>query len=126
MSTTPVRIQLSRRKGWKMPPNTVKVDRSTKWGNPFIVGTDGTRAECVKLFGHLLAGYVCMSAGDPDKQVAYRNMVLADHAELAGKNLACWCPANAPCHADLLLKLRHDLVKATMPQKPDMQTSEKL
>lgn len=34
----PERIQLSRRKGWKMPPNTVKVDRSTPWGNPFAVG----------------------------------------------------------------------------------------
>lgn len=29
------RIQLSRRKGWRMPENTVKVDRTTKWGNPF-------------------------------------------------------------------------------------------
>lgn len=31
----PQRIQLKRTKGWKMPPNTVKVDRSTRWGNPF-------------------------------------------------------------------------------------------
>jgi len=31
----PVRIQLSRRKGWRMPADTVKVDRSTRWGNPF-------------------------------------------------------------------------------------------
>ena len=32
------RIQLSRRKGWRMPPNTVSVARPTKWGNPFTVG----------------------------------------------------------------------------------------
>lgn len=31
----PIRIQLSRAKGWRMPPNTVKVDRRTRWGNPF-------------------------------------------------------------------------------------------
>lgn len=31
----PVRVQLSRAKGWRMPSNTVKVDRTTKWGNPF-------------------------------------------------------------------------------------------
>ena len=37
----PLRIQLSRRKGWRMPPNTVKVDRTTKWGNPFVVGKPG-------------------------------------------------------------------------------------
>src|SRR4051812_49296276 len=29
------RVQLSRRAGWRMPPNTVKVDRTTQWGNPF-------------------------------------------------------------------------------------------
>jgi hypothetical protein len=31
----PKRIQLRRTKGWRMPANTVKVDRSTKYGNPF-------------------------------------------------------------------------------------------
>jgi len=31
----PIRVQLSRKKGWRMPANTVKVDRTTKWGNPF-------------------------------------------------------------------------------------------
>jgi hypothetical protein len=31
----PERIQLQRTKGWRMPPNTVKVDRTTIWGNPF-------------------------------------------------------------------------------------------
>ena len=25
--------------------------------------------------------------------------------ELAGKNLACWCPLNVPCHADVLLEV---------------------
>ena len=36
--STPIRIQLSRRKGWRMPPNTVKVDRTTKWGNFYRIG----------------------------------------------------------------------------------------
>ena len=41
------RIQLSRKRGWRMPENTVKVDRSTRWGNPFtltaarLAGCDG-------------------------------------------------------------------------------------
>lgn len=26
-------------------------------------------------------------------------------AELAGQDLACWCPLNQPCHADVLLEL---------------------
>lgn len=25
--------------------------------------------------------------------------------ELAGKDLACWCPLDKPCHADVLLRL---------------------
>ena len=104
--TKPVRIQLSRRKGWRMPPNTMKVDRTTKWGNPFVVGKHGTRAECVEYFGYMLNGYICLTEGDPDEQIAYRKMVIRDRAELKGKNLACWCPLNAPCHADLLLQVK--------------------
>ena len=54
----PNRVQLSRAKGWRMPPNTVKVDRTTRWGNPCIVGTHGTREECVHWFTLALSGFV--------------------------------------------------------------------
>lgn len=30
-----MRIQLSRAAGWRMPADTVRVDRATKWGNPY-------------------------------------------------------------------------------------------
>src|SRR5690606_7826441 len=51
------RVQLSRRKGWRMPPNTVKVDRSTRWGNPYQAGQDGdgSRRYLVGLFRDYLA-----------------------------------------------------------------------
>ncbi|MBF9653902.1 DUF4326 domain-containing protein, partial [Streptococcus pseudopneumoniae] len=39
----PVRIQLRRTKGWRMPANTVKVDRTTIYGNPFRVGEDPSK-----------------------------------------------------------------------------------
>lgn len=100
------RIQLSRKKGWRMPPNTVKVDRTTKWGNPFIVGKHGTRAECVDLFAKMLSGYICVSTSNVTAQLKYRKIVLRDRWELQGKNLACWCPPNAKCHADILLKMK--------------------
>ena len=29
----------------------------------------------------------------------------SDVAELRGKDLACWCPLDEPCHADVLLEL---------------------
>jgi len=28
--------------------------------------------------------------------------------ELAGKDLACWCPLDQPCHADVLLELANE------------------
>ena len=34
---TPGRVRLSRKKGWKLPPNTVSVARPGRWGNPFSV-----------------------------------------------------------------------------------------
>lgn len=39
---TPLRIQLRRSKGWRMPPNTISVARPGRWGNPFRMG--GTTA----------------------------------------------------------------------------------
>jgi len=102
----PIRVQRRRAKGWKMPPNTVCVDRSTKWGNPFMVGRHGTREDCVRLFAHMLNGYICLSEGPGiEAQNAYRDMVIRDFADLRGKNLACWCPPGAKCHADVLLAL---------------------
>ena len=108
----PDRVQLSRKKGWKMPANTVKVDRTTKWGNPFIVGEHGTRAECVQLFElMLLSGLICASKDNGAEQAAYLEMARRDREQLRGKNLACWCPLTdshglkVPCHADILLDL---------------------
>jgi hypothetical protein len=102
----PKRIQRKRTRGWKMPPNTAVVDRSTKWGNPFVVGEHGTRAECVDRFAKLMAGYICVSDGPaPNLQMAYRAMVAVNCRELKGKNLACWCGPGRPCHADILLEI---------------------
>jgi hypothetical protein len=102
------RIQLSRKKGWRMPANTLKVDRTTKWSNPFIVGKHGTRAECVDMHAKLMAGYLCISVDHEciEAQRAHLAYVKANRRHLKGKNLACWCPPG-PCHADILLKVRH-------------------
>lgn len=102
----PERIQLSRAAGWRMPPNTVKVDRTTPWGNPFVVGRDGDQARCVELFRFLMGGYVCMSAcADPFYQDFYLELVRRHAEDLRGKNLACWCRVGTPCHADVLLEI---------------------
>lgn len=94
MTDRPIRIQLSRRRGWRMPPNCVKVDRSTSFGNPYQAGKDGDgdRGKLVELFSKYLYGTARGGA-----------MAERARAELRGKNLACWCPLDGPCHADVLL-----------------------
>jgi len=101
----PERIQLRRAKGWKMPPNTVKVDRSTKWGNPFIVGRHGSQERCVDLYRKLMAGYLCLTTGNATAQELAYTYVKQHRHELRGKNLACWCLPGTPCHADVLLEI---------------------
>lgn len=114
LDDAPRRVRLSRSKGWRMPPNTIKVDRTTKWGNPFVVGEHGTREECFQRFAYLLNGLICLGFGKDkdgvwhgDKQQAYHKHVTKNRHLLIGKNLACWCPANAKCHADILLDVAH-------------------
>ncbi len=89
----PVRIQRKRSRGWKMPPNTVYVGRPSRWGNPFQLGAGITRTGCVNMFRHYL---------DADMLAISKDQV---RAALRGKNLACWCPLDQPCHADVLLNL---------------------
>lgn len=96
----PQRIQLSRAKGWRMPPNTVKVDRTTRYGNPFKVTEDRSEAEAAMAFHTWLTVDTC-HAGIPERKAA----LLAALPELRGKNLACWCKPGKFCHADVLLEL---------------------
>lgn len=105
----PRRIQRLRVPGWRMPPDAVYVGRPTKWGNPFKVGEP-----CEYHTGH----------DDPLTATAavelYRQMMEAvpfdmDPEELRGRNLACWCPLNQPCHADILLELANRPVCEALP-----------
>ena len=100
MSDQPRRIQLSRAKGWRMPPNTVKVDRSTIWGNPYRVGEPfyPTAQAAVDRFEAGLTS-------PPPHPESTMGKILSLLPDLRGKNLACWCPLDAPCHADVLLRL---------------------
>lgn len=98
----PERIQRQRTAGWRMPPNTVYVGRPSKWGNPFVVGeTHGnfgrirSAERAVDLF-ELHIGPM----GNYEYDDGTHNL-----EELRGKNLACWCPLDQPCHADWVRSL---------------------
>lgn len=110
----PVRVQLRRTKGWRMPPNTVKVDRTTRWGNPFNMAAAidwgfATKAsafrvvvDCFRVWlpGGSKAEGLWQGPQSDAARAAFRDL-----SPLRGKNLACWCALDAPCHADVLLEL---------------------
>ena len=111
----PQRIQLKRSKGWRMPPNTVKVDRSTRWGNPFPIDCYGQEKAVDKFRRFVTTGMSGMEMSESSRQdkwsnanislVHVRGVILRTLHELRGKNLACWCPLDQPCHADVLLEI---------------------
>lgn len=95
----PVRLQLSRRKGFDLQLLSLatnglparSVARPGLFGNQWRVGTPNapTAADAVRLF----------------RQHDARRLVKHFGSELVGHNLACWCPLDQPCHADVLLEL---------------------
>lgn len=93
------RIQRKRVKGWKMPPNTVMVSRPSKWGNPYQVasGDKGLDAKLHEVVVEQFRQYV--------QRPENRHFRKAIAKELRGKNLACWCAPDKPCHADVLLEI---------------------
>lgn len=110
----PVRIQRQRTKGWKMPPNTVYVGRPTIWGNPFVADDPTLAVEAYRrLAQHGTKTFDIRSGGlqfaddrHPNStHWAYAGFVERNIKSLRGKNLACWCRLDQPCHADVLLEL---------------------
>lgn len=99
-SIMPKRIQRKRTKGWKMPDGAVYVGRPTIFGNPFIVSADRSAASATNLFRQWLDGSKGTGGGG-----LRRMNVLLRLDELRGKDLACFCPLDQPCHADVLLEL---------------------
>lgn len=87
----PKRIQRRRAAGWRKPEGAVYVGRPTKWGNPFV----GAEPEA------LVEDYRKLFEGRP-------HLVELARAELAGKDLMCWCAEGQPCHADLLLEIANE------------------
>ena len=71
--------------------------KRSKWANPFKIGQDGTREECLEKYRHHILS-------SPD--------LLAALPELDGMVLACWCAPEA-CHGDVLIELLNEVQNAT-------------
>ena len=111
MKNKPIRVQRKRTKGFKLPANTVCVDRTSKWGNPFRVVKEGGEFVTYlndfpyKRYDNKAKATACCIEKFKDYlaiQILSRRL---DITELAGKNLACFCALDQPCHADVLLEL---------------------
>lgn len=73
-----------------MPPNTVYVGRPTKWGNPFKLSEFNDVRTCLEKYEAWLNAMLCADSHFLDP--------------LRGKDLACWCRLDQPCHSDILLR----------------------
>jgi hypothetical protein len=104
--TTPRRIQRKRTRGWRMPANTVYVGRPGKWGNPFYPQhsyvVDRASALGIEPTVHVVLSCYREGLHRPSMLRISADDVRRD---LRGKNLACWCPLDKPCHADILLEV---------------------
>jgi Domain of unknown function (DUF4326) len=71
----------------------VRITRPSRWGNPHKVGTGCTPDVAVARFrADLFAGRLRVTVEDVRR-------------DLAGHDLACWCPLDRPCHGDVLLEV---------------------
>ena len=73
----------------KREPFDVYIGRPSKWGNPFIIGRDGTREEVIAKYEAWLKKQTKLMVALP---------------ELKDKMLGCWCFPQS-CHGDVLTRL---------------------
>ena len=114
--TAPKRIQLRRTKGWRKPEGAIVVARPTKWGNPYRASDCPLMAQSfVEPFEMVpnskparcrwavvdFTSLVCFGIGDRKAYPSDDEI----RRELRGHDLACWCPLDQPCRADVLLEL---------------------
>jgi hypothetical protein len=133
--STPKRVQMSRQRPWRADnPDAVIVARPSKWGNPFAAkipqshrggpGEVGQATMTRQMLADeyrewLLTPTYLNQTRDGDwvqmSHASYPSLLGIPFegrptleqikSELAGRDLACWCPTSQPCHADVLLEL---------------------
>lgn len=75
----------------KMPNDAIYIGRGSKYGNPFFIGSDGTREEVIANYEiHL------------NKLLDDGTITVQELADMYGFDLVCFCKP-LPCHGDILL-----------------------
>ena len=73
----------------KKARHDVYIGRPSKWGNPFVIGKDGSRGDVVRKY---------------EEWIKEQPHLMAALPELYGKTLGCWCAPQA-CHGHVLERL---------------------
>lgn len=107
---TPKRVQMTRQRPWRAGnPDAVIVARPSKWGNPWRVVPTDHGYGVLNPRGSMTAHYDLPRVEAIRMAVTlfreFKGYALDDLKTLAGRDLACWCPLDQPCHADVLLEL---------------------
>lgn len=122
----PIEVQRKRSRGFRLPENTVCVNRPLKYGNPFkVINNDicgynsdigewifiesrkkfpdaiSARKRAVQLFEEYVNGNCYPLPFAPYNIADIKN-------DLKGKNLACFCPVGSECHRTVLLKIANE------------------
>jgi hypothetical protein len=115
----PVRLQLRRTAGYRMPAGAKHCARPSRWGNPFPVDMLG-RDLAIEMFEDLVNGIfspgklahltdaqfatIKRSVEAWQRRIGGHPLELA-RAELRGCDLACHCGLSDRCHVDVLLRV---------------------
>lgn len=109
----PTRHRGSARAASALSPNCVYVGRGSRYDTPFRTGHPSpsgnrqpmTAEEAVDLFAATLCGPVGRHYAERFAEA------------LRGRDLMCTCPLDAPCHADVLLRLANDRSACSSPSE---------
>jgi hypothetical protein len=95
-----IRIRRWRAEGWRMPAGARYVGRPSRWGNGYHVGDIDlglgrlmTASDVVECYRAEVLGW------NHDYRMRWLEPLRGATA------LACWCPLDQPCHADVLIEL---------------------
>lgn len=118
------RAQRQRKKGWRKPANSVCVDRSTRWGNPFTpYSTVAIHPKNIGIVGCSFAATVKIQCGCAYNCLSLYRVWLYTYMQqamrfkpaefdffkpLRNKILLCWCSLDSPCHADVIYQLMQE------------------
>lgn len=75
------------------PKDAVYIGRGSPFGNPFVIGKDGSRDDVCNKFERMLSN-------NP-------SLLALVKAELKGKDLVCFCKPHR-CHGDTLLQIANE------------------